>query len=700
MSGARHHGGKAILSNVTEELDQPIARVLPLLGIPHLDRLFDYSVPAKFSAEAQPGVRLRVRFAGRLVDALLIERRSSTDHEGNLRPIERVVSPLRLLTPDLWSAVNTLADRWAGTRSDILRAVVPARHASAEKAGLLHGGKAWDQLGSAARSWDELTADSLAAARESLSPYRFGINFLDATLESRRARAHVLGLPGHDLHQLAADVSSAVAVHGQGVLIVAPNAREIGRITNALNRWLSNNQIVELTADIGPSARYRRYLSILAGQARVVVGTRSAMLAPVANLGLIVLFGESDDNLVDPRAPYLHARDVLRLQAEQAGASMMVIGVHRSAEIQQWIEEGFMHAVLPEAAQMRAHRPWIRALADSDTTIERELHAPGSRLPTIGFEAIRQALSAGRPALVQVPRRGYAPSISCSHCHTPARCRRCNGPLELPGANADGTPQSPRCRWCGASAGVFSCPECGHRGLKLNIVGQDRTAQELGRAFPGTRVITSAGETVLSQVANEPAIVVSTPGAEPHVAGGLYGAAVMMDPWVQLGRPDLRATEKTLRHWLEAAALVAPHGEGGTVVVVAEAWLKPVQDLIKWDAPGAARSELASRQEAGFPPAVSMAAIDGTRESIDQLLEVWEKPATVELLGPVELPAGIRLPAGLSPTHADQARRLIVRIPAADTALLGHSLKAAQAIRGARRETDPLRVVMNPVRVG
>lgn len=685
---------------MNEKLDQPIARVLPLLGMPHLDRLFDYSVPAKYAVEAQPGVRVRVRFAGRLVDALLIERRSHTDHEGTLRPIERVISPLRLLTPQLWDAVNTLAERFAGTRSDILRSVLPARHASAEKAGLFSGGKPWDQLGSASVSWEELRADSLRAAQEALSRYRFGTNFLDAALDSRSAHAHVLGIPGHNLHQLAADVATAVAMHGQGVLLIAPNAREIGRITKALSAWLSSSQITELTADLGPSARYRRYLSILAGQARVVVGTRSAMLAPVTNLGLIVLFGESDDNLVDPRAPYLHARDVLRLQAEQAGASMMVIGVHRSAEIQQWIDEGFMHPVLPQAEHMRSHRPWIRALADSDNTIERELHAPGSRLPTMGFEAIRTALDGGKPALVHVPRRGYAPSISCSNCRTPARCRKCNGPLELPGAGEDGTPQTPRCRWCGASAGVFSCPECGHRGLRLNIVGQDRTAQELGRAFPGVRIISSAGDHVLSEVPNSPAIVVATPGAEPHVTGGLYGAAVIMDPWMQLGRADLRATEKALRHWLEAAALVAPHADGGVVVVVAEAWLRPVQDLIKWDAPGAARRELASRQEAGFPPAVTMAAIDGTRDTIDQLQAAWEQPASAELLGPVELPPGIRLPAGLTASHADEGRRLIVRIPASDGMLLGHSLKVAQSIRGAQRNNGPLRIVMNPVRVG
>ena len=78
-------------------MDQPVARVLPMLGVPHLDRLFDYAVPADLDAHAQPGVRVRVRFSGRLVDAFVIERRRRSDHPGELRPLERVISPIEVL---------------------------------------------------------------------------------------------------------------------------------------------------------------------------------------------------------------------------------------------------------------------------------------------------------------------------------------------------------------------------------------------------------------------------------------------------------------------------------------------------------------------------------------------------------------------------------------------------------------------------
>ena len=112
---------------------EPIARVLPMLSVPHLDREFDYLVSADQSDDAQPGVRVRVRFHGRLVDAFVLERRSDTDHVGKLGWLDRVVSAERVLTPDVRRLVDAVAARYAGTRADVLRLAVPPRHANVEK---------------------------------------------------------------------------------------------------------------------------------------------------------------------------------------------------------------------------------------------------------------------------------------------------------------------------------------------------------------------------------------------------------------------------------------------------------------------------------------------------------------------------------------------------------------------------------------
>ncbi|MYS17517.1 primosome assembly protein PriA, partial [Streptomyces sp. SID4982] len=155
----------------------------------------------------------------------------------------------------------------------------------------------------------------------------------------------------------------------------------------------------------------------------------------------------------------------------------------------------------------------------------------------------------------------------------------------------------------------------------------------MGRAFPAVPVRTSGREHVLDTVPDAPALVVSTPGAEPVAEGG-YAAALLLDGWAMLGRPDLRSGEDALRRWIAAAALVRPQGAGGTVVVVAEPTLRPVQALVRWDPVGFAVRELAERAELGFPPVSRMAAVSGTPEAVAEFLAAVESPPDAEVLGP------------------------------------------------------------------
>src|SRR6516165_2965353 len=98
-----------------------------MLSVPHLDRDFDYLVPAELSDDAQPGVRAKVRFNGRLVDAFILERRSDTDHSGKLGWLDKVVSAEPVLTTEVRRLAEAVAARYAGTRPDVLRLAVPPR---------------------------------------------------------------------------------------------------------------------------------------------------------------------------------------------------------------------------------------------------------------------------------------------------------------------------------------------------------------------------------------------------------------------------------------------------------------------------------------------------------------------------------------------------------------------------------------------
>jgi primosomal protein N' (replication factor Y) len=314
----------------------------------------------------------------------------------------------------------------------------------------------------------------------------------------------------------------------------------------------------------------------------------------------------------------------------------------------------------------------VRPVAD-DVELARDPAAAAARLPSLAWRTTRDALHAGHPVLVQVPRRGYVPALACVNDRTPARCPVCAGPLA-----ARAEREVPACRWCGRPAAEWTCQACGGRRLRAVVVGSGRTAEELGRAFPGVPVRTSGSDHVLAEVPDSPAVVVATPGAEPLCPGG-YGAALLLDGWALLSRADLRAGEETLRRWANAAALVRP---GATVVVGSDAGLPSVQALVRWDPAGAAARELAERAELGFPPACRMASLTGPAAAVAELTAAAQLPERAQVVGPVPV--------------ADDTERLLVRVPRTNGAELAHALKAAAAGRSARRSAEPVRIQLDP----
>jgi primosomal protein N' (replication factor Y) (superfamily II helicase) len=659
---------------------EPIARVLPMLSVPHLDREFDYLVSAEQSDDAQPGVRVRVRFHGRLVDAFVLERRNDTDHTGKLGWLDRVVSAEPVLTPEIRRLVDAVAARYAGTRPDVLRLAVPPRHARVER---------------------ETTAALEVPVLPVLSPVdpsgwevygRRGEQFLAALAESRAARAVWQALPGESWADRFAEAAAQTVRAGRAVLAIVPDQRDLDTLATAATTLIDEHSVVALSAGLGPASRYRRWLAALRGSARLVIGTRSAVFAPLSDLGLVMVWSDADDSLAEPRAPYPHAREVAMLRAHQARCAALIGGYARTAEAQELVRSGWAADVVAARPVVRARTPRVVALDDSGYAEERDPAARTARLPSIALRAARSALEAGAPVLVQVPRRGYVPSLACARCRTIARCRHCTGPLSLQ-ENASGAV----CRWCARPEPALRCARCGSDAVRAVVVGARRTAEELGRAFAGTPVITSSGDAIVPEVAGGPALVVATPGAEPVAAGG-YGAALLLDTWALLGRQDLRAAEDALWRWMTAAALVRPRGDGGVVTVVADATIQTVQSLIRWDPVAHAQSELVARTEVGLPPCVHIAALDGTADAVAALIGETRLPDESELLGPVDLPAGVRRPAGTPPGAT--VTRMLVRVRREQGLALAASLRRGVGVLSARQTTEPVRVQIDPLHIG
>ena len=667
----------------------PVARICVDVPLPHLDRAFDYLVPAELGETALPGTRVRVRFAGQLVDGWLLERVAESTHEGKLGFVDRLVSPERVLSDEVYQLVKAVAERYAGSLADVLRLAVPSRHARAEQEPAAPADPAGetpaeppgetpaDPAGEtpAGPPGETAVRDALLRAEEGWSPYPHGPAFLTALGERRAPRAVWSALPGEDWPRRIAEAAAVTAAAGKGVVAVVPDARDLERLDAALTETLGPGRHALLAASLGPARRYRAFLAASRGEVRVVIGTRAAAFAPVRDPGLMVIWDDGDDSHAEPRAPYPHTREVLLTRAQLAGAAVLAGGFTRTAEAQQLCETGWAHELVGSRDAIRARAPHVAPIGD-DPQLARDPAAATARLPSLAWEAARSALRAGTPVLVQVPRRGYLPSVACVTCREPARCGHCQGPLELRSSQA-----VPVCRWCGRAAAGYTCPECGGHRLRASIVGARRTAEELGRAFPGAAVRTSGRDEVLLRVPAEPSVVVCTPGAEP-VADGGYGAVLLLDTWALLTRADLRAAEEALRRWLTAAALARPHRDGGRVVVVADGAIPAVQALLRWDPAWYAARELAERRELAFPPASRMASLTGPPDAVADLLDTARLPDDAEVLGPV--------PA------ADDQERMLVRVRRGAAVALAKALHEAAGVRSARKAPHPVRIQMDP----
>lgn len=586
-----------------------IARVLLDSPLPQLDRLFDYAVPAELG-DVPLGVRVRVplRTAGRVIDGYVVELDTEDDADRPLSEVESVVSPVPVLPERLYRLARRAADRAAGSASDVLRLVIPKRQVRVEKA--------WTDDSPALAP----TAEALSSAVELIASY----DRLEEVLESC-GRAAVEAIPVR--HQgdpgwaaLLASVAARTLSAGRSSVLVVPDHRDLDQLLAALDSSVPAEAVVRFDSRQTNPDRYRAFLRSLEDAPCIVVGNRSAVYAPV-RAGVVAVWDDGDPLLGEPLAPYINARDTALLRQEQEESALLFVGHTRTTDVERLVAHGWLRDV-------RAAR---RVLPRVILSTPQEMDAPtAQRMPSSAFLSARNAAAEG-PVLVQVSRPGFAPSLVCAECRAPARCAHCGGPL---GAKHRGA--VPVCAWCGRGARAWSCPACSSTKLRLASSGSERTADELGKAFPGIRVIVADSAHPVERVADKPALVVATRGAEPLAEGG-YRAVVLLDGPRMLQAPDLRIGESCLRWWSNAAALAAP----GAPIHLVGVDGAIARALATWSQSAYARTELAERAPLHMPPAARVALVEGSTAAVARALASLEElalPADA-VLGPVPIDA-------------------------------------------------------------
>ena len=427
---------------------------------------------------------------------------------------------------------------------------------------------------------------------------------LDSTLGSRAAvltsarQLEVAGTLVPDWSLLL--IANALGVHSKGKssIIVVPERSDIDIISDLAQRLGIDDQFVFLKPSQKKSSRYQLFHQIKESQQLIVVGTRSAIFAPVTNLGFIAVHDDSDDSLRDQGSPFTNTRDLALIRAKD-DVGLLFTAPYRSVELQRLISIGYLsdHKVL-------------------EAPLRISYSEPGLRMDESGFKIVRENLERG-PVLVLLPRKGDSASVYCAGCGDKLTCS-CGGYFWQP----DST--NTKCRLCNKH--FVACSSCGSRNQKKGRTGSNRTVAELGKTFPNTAISEATGEKKPTGLKSKNQIVVATPGSAPRVPKG-YSAVLILDSDVWLSRQTLNAQQIAIRDWMEALELMAPTGRAAFAGLPSDLGnALSLGQLIPM-----AKTALEEARELGLPPAMRICSLQALPETLELAVSAAKSRGAVVL---------------------------------------------------------------------
>lgn len=557
----------------------PYARVRVDTGVFHLDQLYDYQIPEKLSEFIQVGVRVQLPFGGRETEGIVVERVGIPERAGELKNITRVLSDVPVATTQSLLLIDTIAAHFGANPWDVIRSAIPARVASVDK---------------------NFSLNSLYSENKG----KFSVEF--QTLA-----------PHNEAHDQL--VNLVLNNRGSGsVLVIAPDERDVDRIIGALD--MNGVQGLKLTAAMPRAERYRNYLLAMHGGHSVVVGTRSAIFAPVNNLNTIIVHKESSLDHYEIRSPGWNSRSVALIRSKSESVKLILTGFSPSIEVSQLIDEREVKYVnSKETVNIKAFTP-----------------SEGALLPGRIFSEIKKALSVG-PVLFIAPRKGYGNALLCAHCRNVAMCE-CGGRLSVSAKT-----KAPSCVHCGKVFQGWKCSFCNRDKQYLASRGIDRAAEEISRAFPKFPVVISAGDVIKDRIEHKPALVLATSGAAPQVEGG-YAAVVILDGMRFFSHTDLRTQERARELFFETSSLISP---SGTVLLVIDDTHPIVSAIARWNVAPLLKRELSERAELQLPPSVFSVVLVMDQAIGIQIVNGLKKaladgriPQSSNIYGPTEISKG------------------------------------------------------------
>ncbi len=554
-----------------------VARVVAESNLIQLDREFDFLVPDHLRDEVRVGQRVKFEIGrSKKVYTGFISQLAATS-EYATSEISEIVSPKPVLTPELLRFARQVADRQCVALGEILALAIP------------------DHM-------PRIAVPESIPVRPSQNP--FPAPKLDVPLTQRAALlsgARHQAFEGKRYPDWALAIAYQVTqklIQGQSSIVILPEQSQINQLRALLEVGELSGQLAVFGAGQKKSERYQNFQRCLDQDAVIAIGTRTAIYAPVSNLGLVALFDDLDDSLREQGSPFTHARELALMRALES--ELLLIANYRSVEVQRLVEIGYVTDHTLAGAPPR--------IAFSE---------PSARMDSASFELIRERVEQG-PILVLLPRKGSSPAAFCFGCGDRLSCHSCGGPIWEPTAGTFS------CRVC--RRGFTSCKSCGAQRAKSGRAGSGRTVAELGKAFPQTLISEATAEKQPSKILDSKHIIVSTPGSSPIAPHG-YAAVLILDCDIWLSSHSLQAEQLAIRDWMEAIELLSDTGRAVIAGVPAQLGQAITLSQHRQLAKVAYRDAVAL----SLPPAVRVAHLEATSDVLIAVLEELRQLGAQEL---------------------------------------------------------------------
>ncbi len=631
------------MSNVSSPTSRAPRYADVVLNIP-LATPLTYGIPPAWRGRVRPGQRVRVPLRHRDAIGLVVGLRTNAAFP-RVKPIQAFLDEEPLLPAELLELSQWVAHTYCAGWGETLAAMIP---------GLLRQGRTtvtprtpWTGPESTPSQPLTLTAEQEAAARR-----------IQAALDARRHETFLLhGITGSGKTEVYLHAISRALQQGHGSIVLVP---EIALTPQAIARFTARfgpDQVAVLHSGMRESHRLQHWHRVAQGQARIVIGARSAIFAPVHQLGLIVVDEEQESTYKQDEVPRYHARDVAIERGRQHHAVVILGSATPSLEAYARARRGLY--TLLELTHRIDQRP-LPTVQIVD--VQRLAFSPQARLLSPPLErALEATLAEGQQAIVLLNRRGFATFVQCTGCGAVARCPDCQVTLTFHQAGRQLV-----CHHCQRRQPVPErCPTCEGRYVKFRGTGTQRVESELARHFPTARIARMDSDAMRPHGSHERILAQFHRGEIDILIGTQMVAKGHDFPQVTLigvinadtalHLPDFRAAERTFSLLTQVAGRAGRGSLPGRVIVQTSL---PKHEAIvaasRHDYAAFARAELAHRRALQLPPLTAMAQITVRAPREPQAREAAE--ALVERLQRLRRPAATLL--GPAPSPWARLRRL------------------------------------------